>query len=216
MKLRGPIFFSVLLLTLLVAAFYPKMDNAEKDAVLMRAILTFFGQLHYQPKQMNDDFSQKLYTLYLDRIDVGRRFLTQEDTKRMEQYKAQLDNEAQNGTFVFFDLSLELLNNGMKKTQGYYREILAQPFDFTVDESIELDEEKRDFSKNDKELKDYWRRYLKYEVMTRVADELEKQKTTGEEGSRKSQEDLKPKRAKVCSSSWTIGMVACSLNALLA
>lgn len=196
MKLRGPIFFSVLLLTLLVAAFYPKMDNAEKDAVLMRAILTFFGQLHYQPKQMNDDFSQKLYTLYLDRIDNGRRFLTQEDIKRMEQYKTQLDNEAENGTFAFFDLSLELLSNGMKKTQGYYREALAQPFDFTVDESIELDEEKRDFSKNDKELKDYWRRYLKYEVMTRVADDLEKQKNMGEEGSRKSQEDLEAQARK--------------------
>ncbi len=196
MKLRGPIFFSVLLLTLLAAAFYPKMDNAEKDAVLMRAILTFFGQLHYQPKQMNDDFSQKLYTLYLDRIDGGRRFLTQEDIKRMEQYKTQLDNEAQNGTFAFFDLSLELLSNGMKKTQGYYREALAKPFDFTVDESIELDSEKRSFVKNDKELKDYWRRYIKYEVMTRVSDDLEKQKNMGEEGSRKSQEDLEAQARK--------------------
>lgn len=196
MKLRGPIFFSVMVITLLVAAFYPKVDIQEKDAVLMRAILTFFGQLHYQPKQFNDDFSQKLYTLYLDRSDSGRRFLTQEDLKKLEPYKTQLDDQAQAGSFEFFDLSLELISNGMKKTQGFYREILNQPLDFTVDETIELDGEKRIFAKNDAELKDYWRRYLKYEVMTRVADELEKQKNTGEEGSRKSQEELETQARK--------------------
>lgn len=77
MKLRGPIFFSMLLIVLVVAAFYPnypKADSEQKDAVLMRAILTFTEQLHFQPKKLDDDFSQKLYTLYLDRIDGGRRF----------------------------------------------------------------------------------------------------------------------------------------------
>lgn len=190
MKLRGPIFFSVMLITLLVAAFYPKVDNEEKDAVLMRAILTFVGQLHYQPKQMNDAFSEKLYDLYLDRIDSGRRFLTQEDLKKLESYKLQLDDEALAGNFDFFNLSLDLLNKGMKKTQGYYQEILAQPFDFASNENIELDSDKRNFSKNDAELKDYWRRYLKYEVMIRVADKLEDQKNASEGGDGKSMKEM--------------------------
>lgn len=196
MKLRGPIFFSVMLITLLVAAFYPKVDNQEKDAVLMRAILTFVGQLHFQPKQMNDAFSTKLYDMYLDRIDSRRHFLTQEDLKKLEPYKMQLDDEALAGNFEFFNLSLDLLNNGMKKTQGYYRDILAKPFDFTADENIELDGEKRNFSKNDAELQDYWRRYLKYEVMTRVADKLEEQKNTGEEGSKQSTEEMEAEARK--------------------
>lgn len=67
--------------------------------------------------------------------------MTQEDLKQLESYKLKLDDEAQAGKFNFFDLSLELLTNGMKKTQGYYRELLAQPFDLTVNETIELDDE---------------------------------------------------------------------------
>jgi carboxyl-terminal processing protease len=196
MKLRGPIFFSVLVITLLVAAFYPKTDNAEKDAVLMRAILTFVGQLHYQPKQLNDDFSQKLYDLYLERIDVRRLFLTQEDLKKLEPYRTKLDDEAAAGKFEFFNQSLELLHASVQKTQGYYREILAKPFEFSTDESIELDSEKRPFSKDNAALKDYWRRYLKYEAMTRVADKLEAQKNTGEEGSRKTMEELEAEARK--------------------
>ncbi len=190
MKLRGPIFFSVLLVTLLIAAFYPKVDNQEKEALLMFSVLKIMGQLHFQPQAVDDNFSQKVFDLYLDRIDSGKRFLTQEDLRQLEKYKKELDDEALAGNFDFFDLSLELLNAGIDKTQGFYREILAQPFDLSKTESIELDSEKRDYPKNDAELKAFWEKYLKYEVVTRVADNLEAQKQVGEEGERKSVEQL--------------------------
>ncbi len=190
MKLRGPIFFSVLLVTLLIAAFYPKVDNEQKDALLMLTVLKVMGQLHYQPQTLDDQFSQKVFDLYLDRIDSGRRFLTQRDIEQLEQYKNELDDQALAGNFDFFDLSLELLNAGIEKTQKYYQEILAQPFDLNQNEYIELDNEKRAFPKDDADLKAFWRSYLKYEVITRVADNLEAQKQMGEEGERKSLEQL--------------------------
>ncbi|MBK7872451.1 MAG: carboxy terminal-processing peptidase [Saprospiraceae bacterium] len=198
MKLRGPIFFSVLLITLLVAAFYPRVDSEQKDALLMLSVLKVMGQLHYQPQQLDDNFSQKVFDLYLDRIDSDRRFLTQKDIKQLEKYKTLLDDEAMAGNFDFFNTSLDLLTKGIEKTQGYYREILAQPFDLNKDESIELDSDKRDFAKNDADLKEYWRRYLKYDVINRVTDALEAQKQAGEQGEQKSVEQLeKEARTKV-------------------
>ncbi|MDX1943206.1 MAG: carboxy terminal-processing peptidase [Saprospiraceae bacterium] len=198
MKLRGPIFFSVLLITLLVAAFYPRVDSEEKDALLMLSVLKVMGQLHYQPQQLDDHFSQKVFDLYLDRIDSDRRFLTQKDIKQLEKYKTLLDDQAMAGNFDFFNTSLDLLNAGIEKAQGYYREILAQPFDLKKEEYIELDSDKRDFPKSDAELKDYWRRYLKYDVVNRVTDALEAQKQAGEQGEQKSVEQLeKEARTKV-------------------
>lgn len=190
MKLRGPIFFSVLLVTLLVAAFYPKVDDSQKDALLMFTVLKVMGQLHFQPQELDDDFSKKIFNLYLDRIDSGRRFLTQQDIKQLEKYKSDLDDEALTGKFDFFDLSLELLNAGIDKTQGFYREILAKPFDLYDAESIELNTEKREFPKDDAELRVFWHRYLKYQAVSRIADNLEAQKEVGEEGERKSIEQL--------------------------
>ena len=65
MKFRGPIFVSVLLGGFLFAAFYPrKVENAEKDAVIMQVMLSFFEQLHFDPKKMDDSFSEKLYKSY--------------------------------------------------------------------------------------------------------------------------------------------------------
>lgn len=175
MKLRGPIFFSVLLVTLIVAAFYPKFDDSKKESLLMFSILKVMNQLHYQPPEVDDKFSRQFFDLYLDRIDSGRRFLTQQDIKQLEKYKTDLDDEAVTGKFDFFNLSLELLNKGIDKTQNYYREILAEPFDLTKDEYIELDSEKREFSKNDAELREFWRSYLKYQAVSRITDNLEAQ-----------------------------------------
>jgi len=191
MKFRGPLFFSFLLIAFLVAAFYPQtVNDTEKEAMLMRTILTFMDRLHFNPKDVNDDFSEELYNLYLDRIDGSRRFLTQDDIAKLEPYRLLLDDEALSGTYNFFELSLELLESGINKTQQYYQEILASPFNFEQKESIELDGDKRQWAKNDAELREYWRKYLKYEVMTRLSRNIEEQEEKGEEAEKRSTEEL--------------------------
>ncbi len=191
MKFRGPLFFSFLLIAFLVAAFYPQtVNDTEKEAMLMRTILTFMDRLHFNPKDVNDNFSEELYNLYLDRIDGSRRFLTQDDIAKLEPYRLLLDDEALSGTYNFFELSLELLETGINKTRGYYQEILVSPFNFEQKESIELDGDKRQWAKNDAELREYWRKYLKYEVMTRLSRKIEEQEEKGEEAEKRSTEEL--------------------------
>ncbi len=198
MKLRGPIFFSVLVVTLIVAAFYPKADPQEKEAVLMRIILSVMNQAHFQPQVLDDKFSEKLYDLYLDRIDSGRNFLTQEEVNRLSVHKKNLDDQLLASNHDFFDLSLSLLDNGINRAQTFYKEILAQPFDFSTEEYVELSGDKRPFAANEKELKEYWRKYLKFEVLSRVADKLEGMKEAGEEGNNMPLAEIeKEARAKV-------------------
>ena len=85
MKFRGPVFFSILLLGVLFSAFYPirPAEQGEKEAVLIRYMLEGLKQLHYQPQTINDNFSEKVYDLYLDRVDSGLRWLTQEDIAKL-------------------------------------------------------------------------------------------------------------------------------------
>jgi len=191
MKLRGPIFLSVAALTFIFAAFYPKaINNPEKESVIMQTLLTFVNQLHYSPKAINDEFSAELFDFYLDNIDGGKRFFTQVDIDQLSAFKVRLDDEAKMGSFGFFDQSLELLETGIEKAKTSYKEILAQPFDFNREEYFELDYEKRPFAKDDAELREYWRKSLKYDVLTRVNRRLEQQKDKGEEAEKKSVETL--------------------------
>ena len=190
MKYRGQIFFSVLLLALLAAAYYPQPDNAEKEAVLVKAVLSGFGQLHYQPKKINDEFSAEIFDFYLDQVDGGRRFLTQEDIAKLEGYRTDIDDQAESGTFEFFDASVQMLEAALDKTQGYYRKMLETPFDYHVQEVIEMDGEKKPFAEDDEALQDYWRKYLKYETIERIVNKTKAQEEKGEEEAPKPFEEL--------------------------
>lgn len=63
----------------------------------------------------------------------------------------------------------------MEKQKKLYKELLAQPFDFTVDETVISDPKKLHFLKTESERKDAWRKRLKYLVLDRYVDLVETQ-----------------------------------------
>lgn len=183
MKLRGPFFYSIIAVVVLVlgAAIYPKPDTSAKEAILMQTILSGMNQLHYRPQVVNDEFSSRVFDLYVERIDESKRWLLQSDVDQLKSHRLQLDDQALAGNFEFFDLSVDLLQKGINNTKSYYKEILSKPFDFNKDEEIELDGEKKALAKNEAELKEYWRKSLKYETLIRLNNKMEKQEGAKEE-----------------------------------
>ena len=192
MKNRGFVFLSLFLVSLVVGAFYTPTGNGEKESILIKSMIASLGQYHYQPQEVDDNFSKKVYDLYLDRLDGNRRWMTQKDIKQLSQYELKLDDEADEGSYEFFNLSLELMEKGLEKTQKYYRDILATPFDFSKNESINFQKEDKPFAKNDEELKANWRKYLKREVLIRLVDDLNTQKE-GEKDGEEMDEKIKGK-----------------------
>ncbi len=180
MKFKGFVLFAFATLFFLVAANQPKTDEAQKEAILMQTVLAGLAQLHYAPQKIDDDFSNRVFDLYLERIDGNKRWLTQADVDQLAQYKNQLDDQAKGGTFEFLDLAEATINKSLAKTKAYYQEILAQPFDFTGEEIIELDGDKKAFAKNDAELKTYWEKAMKYETLTRLVGKIETQEKAKE------------------------------------
>jgi len=175
MKFKGFVLFAFVAIFFLVAANQPKTDDAQKEAILMQTVLAGLEQLHYAPQDINDDFSNRVFDLYIERIDGNKRWLTQTDVEQLAAFKDQLDDQAKDGTYEFLNLAQETLSKSLVKTKAYYQEILAQPFDFKGDETIELDGDKKAFAKNDAELKKYWEKAMKYETLTRLVTKIETQ-----------------------------------------
>ena len=178
MKFRGSFYFSILALAILAGAWWPisSQNNPDKEALLISAILSGLNQLHFQPVTVDDALSEKVFDLYVDRIDGSKLYFTQDDIDKLMQFRHLIDDEAQSGTYEFFNLSSILLDAAMEKTESFYKEILATPFDFDTDESIELDGEKKVWAPDDAALREYWRKYLKYEVLRKLHRSLEKQR----------------------------------------
>ncbi len=173
-------------------------STPERDAALIRTISQVLTRGHFQPKDMDDNFSKSVYALYLKDVDGGKRFLSQADIDQLKPFELQLDDQTRAGTFQFFDLSVTLLEASLTKTQGWYREILASPIDFSKNEELQADGEKLKWAKDDAELRTRWERWMKYEVLSRVTEEQDKQEKPEFKGDKKDFATIeKEQRAKV-------------------
>lgn len=173
-------------------AFYKKPDNGDKEKLILQAVLELMTKYHFQETPLNDQFSRRLFDTYMDRLDGMKRFLTIGDLDLLDDYQDSLDDGLREIDLKFFDLSYDRINKAIEKTRQWYPEILSQPFDFSIKDSIETDGEKRKWAKNDTELKEYWRDYLKYETLTRLAEKIKTQEELKEqpEGGLKSVAEL--------------------------
>ncbi|MHC1708252.1 MAG: carboxy terminal-processing peptidase [Bacteroidales bacterium] len=156
----------------ILTSFIPSDKGLVKDETLLKVIVENLNAGHYKPLPINDEFSEKAYSLYLKRLDANKRFLLKEDVDKLKKFESRLDDEILNGSFEFFDLSIDLLNKRIHESESYYKEILASPFDFTKDESVQTDPDKKEFARDVKALKEEWRKMLKYEVLLRIDEQL--------------------------------------------
>ena len=130
---------------------------------------------HYQPQEFDDQFSAEVYDQYLDRLDPAKRFLTAGDIQELKKYRFQIDDELDMGTFEFFDLSVKRFNSRKEEVRAYYKEILSESFDFDAKENFDADPDKMDYVSNSKELKNRWRKALKYQTLFRLTTSIERQ-----------------------------------------
>ena len=184
---------------LFVASYTPHISLEEKDDLLLQTLLGGIKQLHYSPNKVDDGFSKEVFDLYMERLDNGKRWLTASEVSTLSAYQMEIDDAILEPDYEFFEKSIELKKAGLARAKSYYQEILKTPFDFTKAEDVELDGDKKGFAANENELKEYWRKSLKYDVMTRLATKLDEQEKArnqeldkmDKDGEPKSEDDLK-------------------------
>ena len=167
------------------------IDDKEREKLIIHAVFELIENRHFTQNEIDDAFSRKVFNTYLERLDGGKRFLTLGDLDLLDDYQEKIDDAIHLPDVEFFDLSNDIIQKAVRRVQDLYPVILNRPFDFTIQESIELDGEKLEYAKDDKELQERWTAYLKYETLTRLAEKLDAQNKEDEpEGDKKSIAEL--------------------------
>jgi carboxyl-terminal processing protease len=101
--------------------------------------------------------------------------LLKEDVDALSKYKQKIDDEIQNGTLDFYNLSAKLIADRIKEKELWSREILSKPLDYTVDEEYQTDGDKTTYANSVADLKIEWAKMLKYQVLSRLDDAMTNQ-----------------------------------------
>ncbi len=142
--------------------------KANNDTILSQAILTVLDKVHYQPQEINDAFSEKLFNLYLKRLDNNKRFFLQSDIDKLEMYKTRLDDDAKKDNYDFFNAVNSTYQQRLDVIEKWYLEILNKPFNFNENEYLEYNEDKAKFLSSDEQLREFWRKSLKQQVLEKL------------------------------------------------
>ncbi len=179
---RKFVLIAVVLLSLGVLAGYEYKEsiNREKEFVLTDLVFNALRIAHYDKKIIDDEFSRQVFDLYIERLDYTKKFLLKKDIDRLRQYRDKIDDELKTNSSEFFELSAELINQRIDDAEKYYKEILAEPFDYKKNEYIEVDDKKNDWAEDETALRDSWRKALKYQTLLEINTKLELQETAKE------------------------------------
>jgi len=148
-------------------------DASDKDSLIIQLVTYVLDQAHYLDKDINDDFSEKVFDTFLENLDPYKRYFYASDIYEFSKYKHSIDDAFKNPNLDFFDLVHERYSSRMLESEKIFNDIFSKPFDFSKDEICECDFEVLDYVQTKDELYDRWRKLLKIYVIENYHNEIE-------------------------------------------
>ena len=149
-------------------------NNPANPPSKYEKILQIVGEIlrqgHYSPKDINDEFSKKVYNKYFEDLDADKNIFMQEDLATLQKFSTTIDDEIKGAPVQFFFEVGKLFNKRAEEATSVYKDILSKPFDFTAKEVVVTDAAKLKFASNDAERRESWRKRLKYLTLQRFVD----------------------------------------------
>ncbi len=142
---------------------------------LLTAIAAILEQKHFSPKPIDDAFSKVIFNKYLENLDPDKDIFLQSDIGDLKKYETTIDDEIHGAPIQFFPSAGEIYLKRLNEVMAIYKDYLSKPFDFSVNETAQMDGDKLDYPANESALKDAWRKRVKFMTMERYVD-LQQQK----------------------------------------
>jgi carboxyl-terminal processing protease len=162
------------LIIFLGITFWAFKQNDTKDDSKEQMLLTTIGaileQKHFSPKAIDDNFSKQAFEKYIEALNPDKDIFLQGDIEYLKKYELTLDDEIHGAPLNFYPDASGIYLKRVGEVMDLYKQLLAQPFDFTTKEEIQLDADKAAFPSNEDARKEVWRKRVKYLVLDQYTD----------------------------------------------
>ncbi len=145
----------------------------SKEQMLLTAIGTILEQKHFSPKPIDDNFSKQVFAKYLEALNPDKDIFLKQDVDYLKKYELTLDDEIHGAPLNFYSDAASIYLKRLDEVMLLYKDILAKPFDFTLNEEINVDDKKTDFPADEAARKEQWRKRLKYLTLDQYTDLLQ-------------------------------------------
>ncbi len=140
------------------------------DRQITKSITRLMATDHLTRHPLDNEISNRWMKNYLKMLDPRKVFFSQADVDNFNEYRDQLDDMALRGdtTFAYqvFHKFLQRIDERVKLVE----QLVAENHDFSVDEEMITDPDMISYAKDDAEMRDRWRKRIKYELLDLSTD----------------------------------------------
>jgi carboxyl-terminal processing protease len=175
---KWKVFATVFLFGSLFFAFNSfKTENPESPELRQRKLLSTIGHLleseHYDPRRIDDTFSKEVFNAYFKALDPEKNVFLQTDIDSLSKYMYTIDDEIHGATISFQPAVSLIYDRRIKEAQALFNQSMDQPFDFSKDDSVQLNTDKLGYPKNEAERAKRWEMLMKYRTIERYTSLIE-------------------------------------------
>ncbi len=162
-------FIIILLFSLCISPVYGYKGadyDTYKSGLLGYMIKEHLSVHNFGNKKFDNNLSRNAFKLYIKQLDSQKRFLLKSDINKLKAYADKIDDEIHTGRIELPLTASKILTTRINQVQKIVDDILSRDFDFSIHETIETDPDKLDYCKTLDELKERWRKIIKYEILS--------------------------------------------------
>jgi carboxyl-terminal processing protease len=166
---------SAVSIVLVVACSAISVKDKNIEPSVFELTSTIVDNVHYNKQLLNDEFSKKVFDVFLENIDPNKRFLFKKDIQLLSKYKFKFDDAIKENDMSFFNNYVSLIEKRERNAEKIVLEVLETSFDLETKDSIELDSDKYDFASSANELKSRWMQYVQSRIVNELYFSIKKQ-----------------------------------------
>ncbi len=140
----------------------PEQQKLELIAKLSSRLLE---RNHYRQQPLNEDISSKAFDSLFKNLDPNRMYFRVADLEEFDPVRKLLGKQLLAGDISFAGKVYARYLQRFDEYRNFAGKVLAEPMDFSTDETIEPDRRDASWFVTEAEQQDFWRRKLKNDVL---------------------------------------------------
>jgi carboxyl-terminal processing protease len=158
------------LLPLTTLAVYALGSLAEptpgrQDTLVTQMVCKFLQTGHLNRPEINDELTHRLFRKFFKSLDPTKIYFLKSDVDEFRKYEPEIKDQLHQGDMSFAYKVFERFLKRVEERTVLVETLVKAPHDFTMKEYLSTDFDKIDFAANDDEVRDRWRKRIKFDLL---------------------------------------------------
>src|SRR4029078_11825880 len=151
----------------------PQSNDRQVAIIVTRAL-----REHLSKMPLDDEISKRTFSTILKTLDPLRIYFMQADVDEFAKDETNLDDMLKKGDVSFIHKVFNTLLERVDQGGVLVDELLKIEPDYTIDEEVVIDPKKAVYATSDAEMRETWRKLIKYELLLKKLDAQDEEART--------------------------------------